>query len=47
MLTGQALNKKKRALSKTPTLGESTPEKPAKRLRVRIPINRVTHDHTI
>nr|XP_032525859.1 uncharacterized protein LOC116776710 [Danaus plexippus plexippus] len=30
---GQALNKKKRALSKTPTLGESTPEKPAKRLR--------------
>ncbi|XP_068621811.1 wee1-like protein kinase [Battus philenor] len=31
---GQALNKKKRALSKTPTLwGERSPEQPAKRLR--------------
>ncbi|XP_041970519.1 wee1-like protein kinase [Aricia agestis] len=30
---GQALNKKKRALSKTPTWGERTPEQPAKRLR--------------
>ncbi|CAH2056062.1 unnamed protein product, partial [Iphiclides podalirius] len=31
---GQALNKKKRALSKTPTLwGEASPEQPAKRLR--------------
>ncbi|KAH9628070.1 hypothetical protein HF086_018286 [Spodoptera exigua] len=31
---GQALNKKKRALSKTPTWGDATPEQPAKRLRV-------------
>ncbi|CAB3233594.1 unnamed protein product [Arctia plantaginis] len=30
---GQALNKKKRALSKTPTWGDPTPEQPAKRLR--------------
>ncbi|XP_045508636.1 wee1-like protein kinase isoform X2 [Colias croceus] len=30
---GQALNKKKRALSKTPTWGDATPEQPAKRLR--------------
>ncbi|XP_073965291.1 wee1-like protein kinase [Choristoneura fumiferana] len=31
---GQALNKKKRALSKTPTsMGDATPEQPAKRLR--------------
>ncbi|XP_063545574.1 wee1-like protein kinase [Cydia strobilella] len=31
---GQALNKKKRALSKTPTsMGDGTPEQPAKRLR--------------